>query len=77
MVDGAGKAATIPALKSEPAMSRHASLKISALSTANRSVLKRQERIAQLTVERRWKDGDDVTGLPKTKVMGKVKSKKA
>ncbi|KAA0209638.1 small basic protein [bacterium] len=58
-------------------MSRHASLKVNTLATKNRSVLKRQERIAQLTVERRWKEGDDVTGLPKTKVHGKVKAKKA
>jgi small basic protein (TIGR04137 family) len=77
MVDVERGAATIPALKKEQVMSRHASLKVSALTTANRSVLKRQERIAQLGVERRWKDGDDVTGLPKTKVHGKVKAKKA
>jgi small basic protein (TIGR04137 family) len=32
-------------------------------------VLKRQERINQLTVERRWKSGDAVTGLPKTRVI--------
>jgi len=77
VVDVAREAATIPALKKEQVMSRHASLKVSALTTANRSVLKRQERINQLSVERRWKDGDDVTGLPKTKVHGKVKAKKA
>jgi small basic protein (TIGR04137 family) len=57
-------------------MSRHSSLKISKLATKNRSVLTRSERIAQLKVERRWKDGDAVTGLPKTKVYGKVKAKK-
>jgi small basic protein (TIGR04137 family) len=54
--------------QSEIAMSRHASLKISGLGVKKRSVLKRQERIAQLTIERRWKQGDAVTGLPKTRV---------
>jgi len=28
----------------------------------------RQERLEQLKIERRWKKGDKVTGLPKTKV---------
>ncbi len=54
-------------------MSRHRSLKVSSLGNRVRSVLKRSERIAQLGVERRWNEGDDVTGLPKTKVHGKVK----
>jgi small basic protein (TIGR04137 family) len=53
----------------EIAMSRHASLKVSGLGVKKRSVLKRQERITQLTVERRWKSGDAVTGLPKTRVI--------
>jgi small basic protein (TIGR04137 family) len=50
-------------------MSRHSSLKISALGSKRRSVLKRVERIEKLKIERRWKDGDAVTGLPKTKVV--------
>lgn len=50
-------------------MSRHASLKTSGLGAKKRSVLKRNERIDQLTVERRWKKGDAVTGLPKTRVI--------
>lgn len=50
-------------------MSRHSSLKASGLGSQKRSVLKRQERINQLKVERRWKEGDNVTGLPKTRVV--------
>ncbi|MCC6575461.1 MAG: small basic protein [Planctomycetes bacterium] len=57
-------------------MSRHASLKVSALGNQNRSVLKRSERLDILKFERRWKDGDNVTGLPKTKIPNKVKAKK-
>lgn len=49
-------------------MSRHRSLKTSGLGAKKRSVLKRQERLDQLKVERRWKDGENVTGLPKTRV---------
>lgn len=50
-------------------MSRHPSLKVSALGTKRRNVMTRQERIEQLKFERRWKKGDKVTGLPKTKVV--------
>jgi len=49
-------------------MSRHSSLKSKGLGAQKRSVLKRQERIEKLTIERRWKSGDAVTGLPKTRV---------
>ncbi len=57
-------------------MSRHASLKVSSLANKVRSVLTRAERIELLKVERRWKDGDNVTGLPKTRVPNKVKANK-
>ncbi|MCB9932580.1 MAG: small basic protein [Planctomycetes bacterium] len=50
-------------------MSRHPSLKTSALGSKKRSVLTRQERLEQLKIERRWKQGDNVTGLPKTRVI--------
>ena len=50
-------------------MSRHPSLKVSALGSKKRSVLTRLERIEQLKIERRWKKGDGVTGLPKTRVI--------
>ena len=49
-------------------MSRHSSLKTSALGAQKRSVLKRGERIEKLKIERRWNSGDKVTGLPKTRV---------
>jgi small basic protein (TIGR04137 family) len=48
-------------------MSRHPSLKVSSLGVKRRSVLKRIERIEKLKRQRRWKEGDNVTGLPKTK----------
>lgn len=50
-------------------MSRHSSLKSTGLGAQKRSVLTRQERINKLRVERRWKGGDNVTGLPKTRVI--------
>lgn len=50
-------------------MSRHPSLKVSALGSKKRSVLTRLERLEQLKIERRWKQGDNVTGLPKTRVV--------
>ncbi len=50
-------------------MSRHSSLKVSSLGVKRRSVLKRIERIEQLKIERRWKEGEAVTGLPKTRVI--------
>lgn len=49
-------------------MSRHPSLKVSSLGAGKRSVMTRVERLEQLKIERRWKKGEDVTGLPKTKV---------
>lgn len=49
-------------------MSRHPSLKGSTKIVKKRNVLKRFERINQLQSEERWKEGDKVLGLPKTKV---------
>jgi small basic protein (TIGR04137 family) len=49
-------------------MGLHSSLKSKGLGAQKRSVLKRQERINKLKLERRWKTGDNVTGLPKTRV---------
>ncbi|MDC1141587.1 small basic protein [Planctomycetota bacterium] len=48
-------------------MSRHPSLKVSSLGAQRRSVMTRVERLEKLKVELRWKEGQDVTGLPKTK----------
>ena len=46
-----------------------------------RNVLKRDERIAQLQFEDRWKEGQGPLGLPKVRVIqttvGKKKKKKA
>ena len=49
-------------------MSRHPSLKGSTKIIQRRNVLKRYERVDQLEEEGRWKEGDKVLGLPKTKV---------
>jgi small basic protein (TIGR04137 family) len=48
-------------------MSQHSSLKSGSKIAAKRSVLKRFERIEVLKRRGRWKEGDPVLGLPKTK----------
>jgi small basic protein (TIGR04137 family) len=48
-------------------MSLHRSLKGSTTIQVKRNVLKRHERINKLMFEKRWKAGDKVFGLPKTK----------
>ena len=48
-------------------MSRHPSLKVSGKIRKKRNVLKRFERIDSLEKDGRWKEGDKVLGLPKTK----------
>jgi small basic protein (TIGR04137 family) len=62
-------------------MSIHKSLKTKGKLVRRRNVYTRAERLAILERERRWEEGDSVTGLPKTKVMkirkgGKKKKKK-
>jgi len=47
-------------------MSRHPSFGRGGI-TKKRNVLKRLERIDQLRAEGRYKDGDSIYGLPKTK----------
>ena len=49
-------------------MSLHTSLKGSTKIRERRNVLKRFERIDKLAKEGKWKKGDDVLGLPKTKI---------
>ena len=49
-------------------MSRHPSLKGSTKIRMARNVLKRYERIDIMMAEGKWKEGDKVLGLPKTKV---------
>ena len=58
------------------------SLRIRMGAIRNRNVLTRAERIGKLTEAERWKEGDPVTGLPKTRVQKvtlkkKKKAKKA
>lgn len=48
-------------------MSQHASLKSANKIQARRNVLKRFERVEILKKQGRWKDGQRVFGLPKTK----------
>lgn len=57
------------------------SLKRKGRLARSRNVLKRDERIAQMEVEDKWKDGASPLGIPKTRVMkltlGKKKKVKA
>ena len=50
-------------------MSQHPSLKIGGGIKKKRNVLKRYERIDALSADGRWKEGQKVLGLPKTKVL--------
>lgn len=49
-------------------MSQHPSLRVGGNVRKKRNVLKRFERINQLTSEGRWNPGTKVLGLPKTKI---------
>jgi small basic protein (TIGR04137 family) len=51
------------------------SLKVSGGTIKSRNVLTRVERIKRLTEIERWKEGDAVLGIPKTRVI-KVSLKK-
>lgn len=48
-------------------MSQHPSLRAGGKIRKKRNVMKRYERIDILRAENRWKEGDKVLGLPKTK----------
>lgn len=48
-------------------MSQHRSLRRAITSGAKRNVLKRFERVQLLKSRGRWKPGDRMLGLPKTK----------
>ena len=48
-------------------MSQHSSLKSATKIQTRRNVLKRFERVEALKKQGRWKDGQRVFGLPKTK----------
>lgn len=57
-------------------MTMDKSLRIKSGGTANRSVLKRAERIERLKKEDRWHEGDSPTGLAKVRVFKLVLKKK-
>jgi len=48
-------------------MSQHRSFKTGGRIKSKRNVLKRFERVDKLKKDGKWKDGDRVVGLPKTK----------
>ncbi|CAI9084465.1 small basic protein [Candidatus Methylacidiphilum fumarolicum] len=48
-------------------MSQHRSYRSGSMLAAKRNVLKRYERINILKKQGKWKEGDRVLGLPKTK----------
>ncbi len=50
-------------------MSLHRSLKGSTKIRVKRNVLKRYERIDHMITANKWKPGDKVFGLPKTRVL--------
>lgn len=50
-------------------MSQHPSLRVGGKIRKKRNVLKRFERIDILKETSRWKEGDKVLGLPKTKAV--------
>ena len=59
-------------------MSIHPSLNISDKDKKARSVLKRTERIRMMMEKGKWKEGDNVFGLPKIKTIRiKIKKEKA
>ena len=57
-------------------MSLHPSLKLDVAGSQQRSVLTRIERIKDLMRKGLWKEDQNTTGLPKTKIV-KIKAKKA
>jgi small basic protein (TIGR04137 family) len=52
------------------------SLKRGSRLVRSRNVLKRGERIARLTIEDRWEEGQSPLGLPKVRVIKTVVGKK-
>lgn len=59
-------------------MSIHPSLHISDKDKKSRSVLKRIERLRIMIEKNKWKEGDNICGLPKIKTVRiKIKKEKA
>ena len=56
-------------------MSLHKSMKRAENLGGQRTVLKRVERVKLLQVKGLWKEGDNVTGLPKEKILKQKKIK--
>ncbi len=56
-------------------MSLHPSLRVDSAGAQQRTVLTRIERIKDLMKKGLWKDGQNITALPKTKIV-KVKAGK-
>jgi small basic protein (TIGR04137 family) len=52
------------------------SLRVKAGAISNRNVLTRAERILKLKESERWKEGDNVLGLPKVRVLKLALKKK-
>src|SRR6478609_371976 len=52
------------------------SLRVKAGAISNRNVLTRAERITKLKETERWKEGDNVLGLPKVRVLKLALKKK-
>ena len=57
-------------------MGLHPSLKVDSAVAQQRSVMSRIERIKDMMRKGLWKDGQPVTGLPKTKIT-RIKARKA
>ncbi|MDF1702290.1 MAG: small basic protein [Planctomycetota bacterium] len=57
-------------------MSIHKSLKLKNSLERPRSVLTRWERIERLLDEEKWREGDNVLGLPKVRTKYKIKSRR-
>ncbi len=56
-------------------MSIHPSLKVDSAGAQQKTVLSRIQRIKGLMKKGKWKEGDLVTSLPKTKIV-KIKARK-
>jgi small basic protein (TIGR04137 family) len=65
----------MPYHQEEITMSIHPSLAISDKDKKQRSVLKRSERLRSMMEKGKWKEGDNVFGLPKLKTL-RIKIKK-
>src|SRR5437763_17022080 len=60
----------------EGTMTIDKSLRVKAGAISNRNVLTRAERITKLKETERWKEGDNVLGLPKVRVLKLALKKK-